>query len=196
LDHEGFVRRASELGLTAALLTVAGERAVPAAEAGVLGALGVPFGIRLVPDASSLEAAARRVEAAASLGARSVTLSLAGVCEVLPMPEVAAAARLALQWGQTLGLPVTVHGLPFCLLPEHQSALLDTEPLVDLDADGAATERIVMVQRPRCRSCALANRCPGAPAVALARQGEGALVPLGGRPVEDEGRATRHRRIA
>jgi hypothetical protein len=96
---------------------------------------------------------------------------------------------------QARGVEAIVYGLPFCLLPGRLQALAGTAPVVS--ADSARTPaHAVLLQRPRCRSCALANRCPGAPRGALEREGEGTLRPLGGRPVEDDERSATDRLLA
>ncbi len=185
LDRPAFVSRAQQSGLNHAIIVPGGRAELRAAAAKSLGEAGIPWVFHLEPEAGELAHVGPFVVEARALGARALVLDLATAVDGAhgaPLLSAASVARQAIEVGSEAGLPVLVYGLPFCHLPDLLDHLAATPPILALNLAGRPRWPAFVRQPPRCRSCALSNRCPGAPEGALAREGETVLRPLHGRP--------------
>lgn len=185
LNHAAFIRRAARAGMTHAVLVPGGPPGELEAAATELGRHALPWMLRLEPSASELFELTSWLQKASQLGAAMVVLTLDGLVEDdagVSLATAAAAARRTIEAARKAGVPITVFGLPFCLLPDHVDDLAPSAPVVALTVDGKPTWAARMYQPPRCRSCALSPRCPGVPEGALAREGEEVLIVQPGRP--------------
>jgi hypothetical protein len=139
----------------------------------------------LEPEAGELAQAVDSVAEARALGARALVLDVATAVDGpagVSLADAGIVARRAIELGSDAGIPVLVHGIPFCHLPDLLDHLSATPPILPLTVAGRPRWPAFVRQPPRCRSCALSNRCPGAPEGALIREGEAVLRPLHGRP--------------
>ncbi|MCB9730285.1 MAG: radical SAM protein [Deltaproteobacteria bacterium] len=185
LDRAAFVQKARLRGFNHALLVPGGPGELRAAAADVLGEAGIPWVFHVEPQPGELSSAVHYVAEASALGARAVVLDVATAvdgADGVSLLAAAAIARRAIEVGSDAGLPVLVHGVPFCHLPDLLDHLAASAPILPLSLGGRPLWSAFVRQPPRCRSCALSNRCPGAPEGALAREGDAVLRPLHGRP--------------
>jgi SAM-dependent methyltransferase/pyruvate-formate lyase-activating enzyme len=101
--------------------------------------------------------------------------------------DAAAAVGAALALSRPLGLPMAWEGFAPCLLPGNGEALdeslrRDAPVLGPPDASAAFLHESAEDRRtpPACEQCQRGESCPGAPATALEREGEGVLRPWQG----------------
>jgi radical SAM superfamily enzyme YgiQ (UPF0313 family)/methylmalonyl-CoA mutase cobalamin-binding subunit len=185
LDRPAFVARAQKAGLNHALLVPGGSAELRAEAAACLKQAGIPWVFHLEPEAGELAQAVDSVAEARALGARALVLDVATAVDGpagVSLADAGIVARRAIELGSDAGIPVLVHGIPFCHLPDLLDHLSATPPILPLTVAGRPRWPAFVRQPPRCRSCALSNRCPGAPEGALIREGEAVLRPLHGRP--------------
>ncbi len=188
-DRQGFVGRARASGLDVALVAVRGDPAAFRFDGAALRRGRLAWLLHLRPPPGELGRLSGWVEVARRQGALGVYAELRsalddGACldEVAEAVRGAVRAARARSGGKGRGVRFVCWGLPMCAAPEVAGHVLSA-PLL---AERAWSSELV--QRPRCRSCRLSPRCPGAPRGLLEREGEQVLRPQGGRPVDDDAR--------